>query len=66
MILPLSVSDISLLLAVTSLILLVTSELLISLPEYSRHVRIDTEKMRLIAFVVGLAFLVTIAMRVFS
>jgi dipeptide/tripeptide permease len=66
MIFPLSLSDISLWLAVTSLVLLVTSELLISLPEYSRRVRIETKRMRLIAFVVGLAFLVTIAMRVVS
>jgi hypothetical protein len=63
---PLSLSDISLWLAVTAILLLITSELLYSLPEYSARIMIDRKSLRLTAFGVGLAFLVTVVMRVFQ
>jgi Ni,Fe-hydrogenase I cytochrome b subunit len=63
---PLSLSDISLWLAVTAIILLVTSELLYSSPEYAARVMIDKKLLRLIALGCGLAFLVTVVMRVFQ
>lgn len=66
MIFPLSLSDISLWLAVTAIILLITSELLYSLPEISARIMIDKKRLRLAALGVGLSFLVTVAMRVFQ
>jgi hypothetical protein len=66
MIFPLSLSDISLWLAVTAIILLITSELLYSLPEISARIMIDKKRLRLAALGVGLGFLVTVAMRVFQ
>jgi hypothetical protein len=63
---PLSLSDISLWLAVTAIILLVSSELLYSLPEYSARIMIDKKRLRLVALGVGLAFLATVVMRVFQ
>jgi hypothetical protein len=66
MIFPLSLSDISLWLAVTAIILLITSELLYSLPEISARIMIDKKRLRLAALGVGLCFLVTVAMRVFQ
>lgn len=63
---PLSLSDISLWLAVTAIILLITSELLYSLPEISARIMIDKTRLRLAALGVGLAFLVTVVMRIFQ
>jgi predicted ferric reductase len=63
---PLSLSDISLWLAVTAIILLITSELLYSLPEYSARLMINKKRLRLVAIGVGLAFLATVVMRVFQ
>jgi Ni,Fe-hydrogenase I cytochrome b subunit len=62
---PLSLSDISLWLAATAIILLITSEVLISLPQYSGRIKVETKKMRLVAVGCGLAFLVTVVMRLF-
>ena len=62
---PLSLSDISLWLAVTAIILLITSELLYSLPEISARIMIDKRRLRLAAIGVGLAFLATVVMRIF-
>ena len=59
---PLSLFDISLWLAVMALILLVTSELLYSLPEYSSRIVIDKKLLRLVALGCGLGFLVAIAL----
>jgi len=61
---PLTLSDISLWLAATAIILLVTSELLNSSPEYSSRILIDKTRMRLAAIGCGFAFLVTVIMRV--
>ncbi|MBN1244248.1 hypothetical protein JXA31_01480 [Candidatus Bathyarchaeota archaeon] len=63
---PLSLSDISLWLAVTAIILLLTSELLYSLPEISARLVIDKKRLRMAALGVGLGFLVTVVMRVFQ
>lgn len=62
----LSLSDISLWLAVTAIILLITSELLYSLPEVSARIMIDKKRLRLVALGCGLGFLVTVLMRVFQ
>ena len=62
---PLSLSDISLWLAATSVILLITSELLISIPEYSGRVRIEKKTFRITALCCGIAFLITVIMRLF-
>jgi len=62
---PLSLSDISLWLAVTAIILLITSELLYSLPEISARMIIDKKRFRMAALGVGLAFLATVVMRIF-
>jgi len=61
---PLTLSDISLWLAFTAIILLVTSELLNASPEYSKRISIDKNRLRLAAFGCGLAFLVTVIMQV--
>jgi len=63
---PLSLSDISLWLAVTAIILLITSELLFSMPEYAAHVRVEKKRLRLVALSCGLVFMVTVVMRVFQ
>ena len=64
MIFPLSISDISLWLAVVSNILLITSELLYASPDYASHIVLDKCLLRLIAVGCGLGFLVTVLMRV--
>jgi hypothetical protein len=58
--------DIGLWLAVMALILLITSELLYSLPEYSARVLIEKKSLRLVAIGSGLGFLVTVVIRVFQ
>ncbi len=64
MIFPLSISDISLWLAVTAIILLITSELLYSSPEYSARIVLDKRLLRMSAIGCGLGFLVTVLMRI--
>jgi hypothetical protein len=66
MIFALSLSDISLWLAFTAILLLVASELIRSLPEYSGRILVDKTRLRLGAFGCGLGFLVTVALRVFT
>ena len=63
---PLSTLDVGLWLAVTALILLITSELLYSLPEYSARILIEKKTLRLVAVGSGLGFLATVAMRIFQ
>ena len=63
---PLSTSDVGLWLAITALILLITSELLYSLPQYSARILIEKKTLRLVAVGSGLGFLVTVAMRIFQ
>lgn len=61
---PLSVSDISLWLAVTAAILLVTSEFLHSMPDFASRVPIDKDFLRVTALGCGLGFFVTVVMRI--
>jgi hypothetical protein len=63
---PLSVSDVSLWLAVMALILLVTSELLFSLPQYSARYKFDKNRLRQLAVGCGFAFMVTVILRIFQ
>jgi hypothetical protein len=63
--LPLSIPDISLWLAATAIILLVTSELLFSYPKLSMHLLIEKKQLRLTALGCGIGFLVTVVMRIF-
>ena len=63
MIFPLSLSDISLWLAVTAIILLTTSELLYSSPGFSARIAVDKQFLRMVAIGCGLAFFVTVVMR---
>jgi hypothetical protein len=63
---PLSLSDISLWLAITAIILLITSELLYSSPEYSARIAINKKLLRLVALGVGIGFLATVVMRIFQ
>jgi hypothetical protein len=62
---PLSISDISLWLAVTAIILLITSELLSSSTKYSRNLIIEKKRLRLIALALGVGFMITVIMRIF-
>lgn len=63
---PLSMSDISLWLAVTATILLITSELLSSSTEYFRSIVIEKKRLRLVALALGASFMATVIMRVFQ
>jgi hypothetical protein len=63
MIFPLSISDISQWLGATALVLL-TSELIISLPEYSSRILIDKTRLRIATIGCGLAFLATVLLLV--
>jgi hypothetical protein len=63
---PLTISDISLWLAATAIILLITSELFSSLPEISARLKIERTRMRIAAIGCGLGFLVTVIMRIFQ
>ena len=62
---PLSMSDISLWLAVMAIILLITSELLSSSTEYMEGIVIEKRRLRLVALAFGFGFMVTVIMRVF-
>ncbi|MDX1814140.1 MAG: hypothetical protein R3319_05060 [Candidatus Bathyarchaeia archaeon] len=66
MIFPLSLSTVSLWLAAAAIILLITSELLVTLPEFWGRLRIERRRFRLAALGCGLAFLVTVVMRLFQ
>ncbi|MDH5483224.1 MAG: hypothetical protein OEY22_10185 [Candidatus Bathyarchaeota archaeon] len=63
---PLSMSDISLWLAVTAIILLITSELLTSSTEYSRNIVIEKKRLRLVSLGLGIGFMITVVMRIFQ
>jgi len=62
---PLSMSDISLWLAVTAIILLITSELLYTATEYAVNTIIEKKRLRLAALALGVAFMITVIIRVF-
>lgn len=63
---PLSISDVSLWLAVMAIILLITSELLSSSTEHSRNIVIERKRLRLVALALGTGFMITVIMRVFQ
>ena len=63
---PLSISDVSLWLAVMAIILLITSELISSSTEYSRNIVIERKRLRLVALALGTGFIITVIMRVFQ
>jgi hypothetical protein len=60
---PFTLSDLSIWLAATAIILLITSELLGSAQEYSSRLLINKTRMRFAAIGCGFAFLVTIILR---
>jgi len=62
----LTLSDVSLWLAITAIILLVTSELLYSLPEFSGRIIINKTRFRLAALGCGVGFLVTVIIKIIS
>ena len=59
----LSISDISLWLAVTAIILLLTSELIYVMPGLSGRIAVSRSRLRLAALGLGLTFLFTVVMR---
>jgi len=62
---PLNFWDISLLLAITAIILLITSEMLS--PYHGKiNIRIDRKKLKNAAFAVSILFLATVAIRIIS
>lgn len=64
MIFPLSFYDVSLFLAVVAIILLITSELMYSSPDYSSRVVIDKKFLRVASIGCGLAFGVMVILHV--
>ena len=65
MLFPLVFWDISLWLAITAIILLVTSELIS--PHYGRiNVVIDKKRLKNVALTVGILFLCTVALRIYG
>jgi len=60
---PLSLSDISLWIAVTAIILLVASELLAPYSDYFGDFVIEKRRLRIAALVLGAAFIVTVLLR---
>lgn len=62
---PMSLSDISLWLAVMAIILLITSELLFSATEYALNIVIEKKRLRLAAVALGIGFMATVVMRIF-
>jgi VIT1/CCC1 family predicted Fe2+/Mn2+ transporter len=63
---PLSISDIGLWLAVTAIILLITSEILTSSTGRLGNVAIQKQRLRLAALALGIAFMATVVMRVLT
>jgi len=61
---PLTPSDISLWIAVTAIILLVTSELMGSYSDYFGDFVIEKTRLRLVALILGAAFMVTVVLRI--
>jgi len=61
-----SLSDISLWLAVMAIILMITSELISSATELSGNMVIGKKRLRLVALALGAGFMVTVIMRIFQ
>lgn len=64
MIFPMTLSDISLWLAVMAIILLITSEIVSSITE--PQIIIEKKRLRLVAIALGIGFMVTVVMRIFQ
>ncbi len=62
---PLTVSDIGLWLAVTAIILLITSELISSSTGALGNIAIEKKRLRLVALILGMGFMATVVMRIF-
>ncbi|MEM2780756.1 MAG: hypothetical protein QW791_07835 [Candidatus Bathyarchaeia archaeon] len=60
-----SMSDISLWLAVTAIILLVTSELVSSASGSSGDVIVEKKRLRIVAIALGIGFMATVVVRIF-
>ena len=60
---PLTIPDISLWLAVTAIILLITSELLYSSTAFTSKIQLDRNLLRLLAIGCGFGFMLTVLMR---
>jgi hypothetical protein len=63
---PLTIADIALWLVATAIILLITSELIYSLPDFSARIKIDRSRLRLVAMGCGLGFIVIVVIRIFQ
>ena len=63
---PMTMSDISLWLAVMAIILLITSELISSATGYAGNIVLEKKRLRLIALGLGSGFIITVIMRVFQ
>lgn len=61
---PLSVFEISLWIAVTAIILLITSELISSYSERLGNFVIEKSRLRMVSLLLGVAFMVTVLLRV--
>ena len=63
---PLTLYNLSFWLAVTSAILLVTAQFLNSAPKHAAYLRVDKKRLALAGVGCGLAFLVTIVLRLYT
>ncbi len=63
---PMTMSDISLWLAVMAIILLITSELISSATGYAGNIVLEKKRLRLIALGLGTGFIITVIMRIFQ
>lgn len=63
---PLSFLDISLWLAVTAIILLVTSELVSASQRRNNKIPINEQRLRNVALIIGVLFIVTVVIRVYE
>jgi len=63
LIFPLTSDDVTLWLAVAAIVLLIASELIYSLPEYSMRIRIERSRLRIVAIGCGVAFLASVVVK---
>ncbi|MEJ5328312.1 MAG: hypothetical protein WHU54_08735 [Candidatus Bathyarchaeia archaeon] len=61
---PMTLSDISLWLAVMAIILLITTEIISSITE--PQIMIEKKRLRVVALALGIAFMATVVMRIFQ
>jgi hypothetical protein len=61
-----TISDLSLWLAITAIILIVTSEVLYTLPDVLGRITINRNRFRFAALGCGVAFLVTVMLHIFN